>query len=151
MRDFLWILLHISCITIYRSQMNNEQCEPSPLPSFIWVNKFVQSEAVAALFLTSPQGWWCRGAMHTLLQRYLWTCVRRKQRMSLWGIRASSRPKWAGGKTYSHFGVHFIPSVSVCLSLCHSLVTPASLSLSVRIRLCFRLLWLYPLPLCHPQ
>lgn len=89
-------------ITIYRYHMNNEQCKPSPLPPIIWVNKFVQSEVLAALFLISPLGC-CSRAVHTLLQRYLWVCVR-SRRCPL-GIRTSCRLKWAGENT---------PPLSLC-------------------------------------
>lgn len=52
--------------------LNNEHCKLSRLPPFFWVNKFVQSVGVAALYPL----WDAAHAVHTLLQRYLWPCVR---------------------------------------------------------------------------
>ncbi len=119
----------IPVITIYRSHMNNEQFEPSPLPPFIWVNIFVQSEAAAALFPISPQGW-CSDAVRTLLQRYLWTRV-----------RSQRCPPWAKSKlpAVTSWWEHIL--ILACRHLCHLycsvylrvtlLFPPLSLSLSL--------------------
>lgn len=62
--------------------------------------------------------------LYTLLQRYLWTCVRSQRCPS--GLRASPRLKRTGENAYSHCGIHshlfhmsfsVYPSVTLSLSL----------------------------------
>lgn len=96
--------------------------------------------------------------LYTLLQRYLWTCVRSHRCPS--GPRASPQLKRTGENTYFHFGIHshlfhmsfFVyPSVTLSLSLCSLSLflmclciiflawSPHTLSASIRISWCLLL------------
>lgn len=119
---------------MYWLAINGEQSELPSVPPFIWLNKFVQSEAMVA-YVLDPSGD-CAAVLYTHSCPDIYGHLCEKPKMSPQGAKSKLlKTSWWGHISSFWQALSLIPSVSLCLCLCHF---PISwLSVSVSTCLCF--------------